>query len=894
VTHADLFPRLSEPGSDVVVVTPNRRLARSLGHAFDAWQVARGLRVWETPRILPLPAFTASLYDLAQHDPALAGVRAPLAPAQEQVLWESVIEAGGPALAAPGAAAQLAADAWSLAHQWRIAERLGHFALTQDTRVFAAWAADYARRVESIGATDQARLPDAVRALVSDGRLVTPKEVALVGFDDTTHQQQAVFDALAAKGTRVVRIAAGTARGACVRVATADPRDELERMADWVANRLVADPAASIGIVVPDLAARRRAIARALDAALTPDQLLAAPDRSRPYSVSLGDSLVERPLVATALRVLRLAAGAVDFEDASAVLRSSHLALGPAAACATVDAEWRRRAARRASLEHLAFAARNASRHDAAVVADSLDALLAWRRAVGTRRRGYSEWTGLLSEALRTAGFPGPRALDSFEYQAFVRWQELLGELAALDRVDGATDLDGVVRRIGRLAASTAFQPEGGDPPVRVLGLLEANGLEFDHLWIAGMTSEGWPLPARPHPLLPLELQRAARMPGALVEVETQRARAMLDRLACSAREVVASHALRDGDRTLAPAAMIEDWPAVPAAPRARRVLDAMTASPLDVRPDATAPPLHADRAVGGGTAILTDQSACAFRAFARHRLAASEPELPCDGLAPSERGELVHRVLARFWESLPVRTRSHVAAMPPDARASLLERAADEALARMRARRDGLGDRLLAIEKQRLVGLVPRWLEFEIETRVEFEVRSTEERRALAIGPLSLRGQLDRVDVLPDGRTIVIDYKTGGPSSAKAWLGERPDEPQLPLYVVASEPDARAIAFARLRAGELRFVSLAEEPGMLPGDRPDEWRREHGAWPALVESWRTELTRLAGEFASGVATVSPKRADSCRYCGVMPLCRLGERVGEAGGEGPNGEVGDE
>jgi probable DNA repair protein len=480
-------------------------------------------------------------------------------------------------------------------------------------------------------------------------------------------------------------------------------------------------------------------------------------------------------------------------------------------------------------------------------------------------------------------GFPGPAALDSFEYQAFVRWQELLGELAALDRVQGAVDLGRAVRRLARLATSTVFQPEGGEPPVQVLGLLEANGLEFDHLWMTGMTSEGWPPTVRPHPLLPLELQRAARMPGALVEVDTQRARAALDRLACAAREVVASHPARDGDRKLAAAPMVEDWPAVGATPRARRVLDAIQAAALEERLDASAPPVQADRVVGGGVAILTDQSACAFRAFARHRLMATEPELPHDGLAATERGDLVHRVLADFWKSLPVRTRSHVASLPPDARASLLERAADKALARLRVRRDGLGDGLLALEKRRLVDLASRWLQFEVATRDEFEVRCAEERRALAIGPLSLNGQLDRVDLLADGRTVVIDYKTGGPASAKAWLGERPDEPQLPLYLVASETDARGIAFARVRAGEQRFVALTEEAGMLPGLRTDEWQRDHASWSDLVEAWRKELTRLAADFAAGVAPVAPKRADSCRYCGFLPLCRLNERAGGAG-----------
>ena len=107
------------------------------------------------------------------------------------------------------------------------------------------------------------------------------------------------------------------------------------------------------------------------------------------------------------------------------------------------------------------------------------------------------------------------------------------------------------------------------------------------------------------------------------------------------------------------------------------------------------------------------------------HRLGADEPEQPHDGLAASERGELVHRVLARFWESIPQRTRSFVAALSVPERTTILERAADNAIARIRERRPGaLGDGLLAIEKRRLVVMALDWLRFEVEQRGEFEVR--------------------------------------------------------------------------------------------------------------------------------------------------------------------------
>ena len=157
-----------------------------------------------------------------------------------------------------------------------------------------------------------------------------------------------------------------------------------------------------------------------------------------------------------------------------------------------------------------------------------------------------------------------------------------------------------------------------------------------------------------------------------------------------------------------------------------------------------------------------------------------------------------------------------------------------------------------------------------------DFTVAAVEDKRSLVIGPLTLRGKLDRVDELEDGRRIVIDYKsTADPSGA--WLGERPDAPQLPLYLIATEPAAVAIAFAQVKAGEMKFAALAADETLLPvwKSLPDI------GWDAQVAEWRRVLVRLATQFATGDAAVQPKNPrTTCRNCDVQPLCRIHERLG--------------
>jgi ATP-dependent helicase/nuclease subunit B len=109
---------------------------------------------------------------------------------------------------------RLASEAWALAHEWRIVEQLRHCALTEDTRAFVSWAASYAKRVEALGALDPARLTDAVTTLVRDGRLSVAGEVLLVGFDELSPQQSALFESFAARGSRCEHCAgAGGSRG---------------------------------------------------------------------------------------------------------------------------------------------------------------------------------------------------------------------------------------------------------------------------------------------------------------------------------------------------------------------------------------------------------------------------------------------------------------------------------------------------------------------------------------------------------------------------------------------------------------------------------------------------------------------------------------------------------
>lgn len=900
------------------VITPNRRLARALKAAIDqarlaAAQADQAAAVWAAADVLPWSAWLARSFDEARLAQPQADPRDPdlLSPLQQQVLWERVI-ADSPALPMlrhPDAIAQTAAEAWSLLHEHAAASLLGRGAgpaLNEDQDAFRTWAREFARRSRALNAITADELPAWLAAAVDARRWQPAARCVLAGFDRISPAQQRLLDALRAAGVTMDSAPEidADAPAMPIRVACADGRAQWRTVAAWARARLAADPQARIGIVVPDLGAQRAALVGALTDALAPALRLSpqAQDRAlaaRPFNLSLGQPLAETPLVASALALLDLLVGPIDIARAGTLLRSPYLAGGDAA-----QAEWSRRAQldRRlrddgrwqVTLDSLRRAAGRIDddgqpRSDAAPrLAQSLAAIDARLAALRGRRatlprQPVSAWIALLFDLLHTAGFPGARTLDSVEFQTFTRWREVMASLGTLDALLGAVTLAEVIARLRRAAADTLFQPESDDVPVQVLGMLEAAGLAFDHLWVANLSDDRWPPEPQPNPLLPLALQRAWQQPAAAAELSLARAQRQMAGWAAASGELVYSHPLLDGDRPLAPSPLIRAVPAGdPDAPLllpvAQRLQRGVPLQPLD---DALAPPVVHDALQRGGTGVFADQSACAFRGFATHRLHATPLAAPAPGLDALSRGIVLHLTLQAFWQGLD--SQRALRALDDAALHARVATAADHALDELaRDHPDLLGPRLRALEHERLLRAVHAWIDVE-DQRPPFSVLTVEAGREVVIGGLRVALRPDRVDRLDDGSLVVIDYKTGQCTRA-SWLDERPDAPQLPLYATAFARDGErvgAIAFAQLRPGETRAIAVAASDAAFADARPvadDEVLIAQPGWAGLMADWSALLERLAADFCAGVATVAPKSNKSCEFCALPLLCRIGER----------------
>ena len=891
-----LFSRLAEgQPARVTVLTPNRRLAQALQSGFDRLQLEAGRASWEAPDIVPFEEFVRRCHEDAAYSEGGGDVPALLAPAEAQLLWEEAIIASRwhHGLFGVHSTAALAAQAWDLAHAWRIEGALEGPG-PEDAQAFASWCAHYRRRTRRDGLVDAARLPALVVERFARGA-VPPALIVLYGFDLLTPQQEDVLEACGRAGAALARSGPERVESRVRRATFESPARELEHAARWARQRLEGAAAGGrmprIGVVVPQLEQRRAQVQRIFSRVLAPHARPGTPE-GVPFNLSLGVSLASLPLVDAALALLELCAAPVAYERASRLLRSPFVAgaQAEAGARARLDAALRRTAPASLSLHRLrALAAQGREGAACPAWTGVLDRLIA---ACGDETRASApEWARRFTALLDGAGFPGERTLDSAEFQALAKWREALGAFAALGAVAPAWSGPEARSRLKRLCADTVFQPASGTAPIQVLGILESAGLAFDHLWVSGLTEEAWPLAARPHPFIAPALQRQAGIPQSTPERSLEIDAALTEAWRGAAAEVVFTSARTEGDRELLASpliAAIEETPPerlgiAEYATQGRALFDAgARPGARQARPDAPAPALAAG-AVAGGTALLADQAACPFRAFAHFRLGARALQAPEAGLGPPERGDLLHKLMARLWSGL--RDHATLVAMDGERLAAWVDEAAEHAVARLRAERPGrLEGRFAQLERERLARLGREWLEIE-RARAPFEVSMREEKIALSAGALRLAGRVDRVDRLPDGGLVVIDYKSGA-ASVSDWLGPRPDDAQLPSYALAVGGDAvRAVAFARLRVGRLCFAGLAREEGVLPDVTTVEENRSASrraaTWGELLEQWREAIEDLGGGYASGEARVDPKyKRRTCERCDLQTLCRVHERPG--------------
>jgi CRISPR/Cas system-associated exonuclease Cas4 (RecB family) len=245
------------------------------------------------------------------------------------------------------------------------------------------------------------------------------------------------------------------------------------------------------------------------------------------------------------------------------------------------------------------------------------------------------------------------------------------------------------------------------------------------------------------------------------------------------------------------------------------------------------------------------------------------DPEAWLDAM---ERGELLHEIYERFTLAYEGRQRE-IAAREATVRMQAL---ADEVLARWRAevpppseavyaseaaelRQAALA--FLTLEREALARAdAGEWMKVELPFGVEQPVR-------YELGPgmlVPVQGRIDRVDRLPNGQLVVVDYKTGSPNPYRSSPKMGPFRGGRRLQAAVYAAAAEALLHAEVARFEYRFPTLRGQNEVV------RYGRE-----AMLSARRLVAALLEhaerGEF---VTTTDPK---DCKYCDSRPICRVAD-----------------
>ncbi|MGB8326957.1 MAG: PD-(D/E)XK nuclease family protein [Steroidobacteraceae bacterium] len=856
--------------SGATLVTPSRQRATAVRLAYASEKVRAGQRLWRSPDVLPWAGWLEREWARTSD----SGPRV-LRSTEEWLLWRTATAENVRDLELfDDSIADNIRRAAILLEEWRIRPAALRGAPGSEPALLVRATSSFTRACAELGAVPDWRL---AAHLAAQYRPAAALRVA--GFASTSPAQRELLASLNVRGADA-SVQVGAEQVARTWIAQASDRDhEIDLVAGWARRLLAQDPARRLLIVLPDADDRAVQLARALRAALSPQDVvsLAAQDETPACAIEGGQPLARWPLVAHALEALALCGQALDFDRVSAWLRAPFWAAPDADARARVD-HWLRRRARTAfDLRELMEELHRAPPALAQITTELRDRLGRAIDATGDGPATPRTWAERFHRVLDLLGWPGPANASSADQQLRMRCVELLREFGGIHLGIGLRDCRTAVGLLRELANRAAFEPATGDTRVTITRATSDPIVRYDAIWVAGLQAECWPPAVRPDPFVPLRLQQAAGVPQSSPAGQLAQAQAAQAAWRRAAGELVFSFARRVNDVDCVPSPLLRMLHAQTFDTGSKLISLAAslrTTAPLEELIDEVAPDWSSGQSLPLGTRTLELQNLCPFRALAELRLGAEPLEGPRMGIDKRVRGQLLHRALETLWRDLG--SHAGLLALDPSTLRQLIERhvltAGQDVLQRHAAdvpalMRDG--------ETVRACALIGRLCELERE-RAPFTVHALETARSIQAGGAQMEVRIDRVDRLDDGSAIIIDYKSGLPKAAR-WYSEPVSHPQLLAYLFAVDLPLAAMAIAHVSGQSVAFKGVANHTGLLPKVGPESRNDKPSAelpWPQRIAHWQGIAQRLISDFLAGRAAVEPV-AGACATCHLHALCRI-------------------
>ena len=584
-----------------------------------------------------------------------------------------------------------------------------------------------------------------------------------------------------------------------------------------------------------------------------------------PVNFSRGIELSKTPMYRDLLLLLRLLTGSVSREDILALIRSPFFYWSNHADKAKLIRALFGSEEKQFSLPKVLSQLNLITPHS------GLSEALNWIRIerVVSSKHPSSRWCELLSDFLGKAGWSGAAALDSVEYQQYEQFSDVLESIAVNPLDNGAFPFLRFVEKLSYALSQRIFQPQTESSSLQVMFLRDTFGLPFESVRVVGAVSQALPGTPQLLSLIPWQICRDYNI-RSVFEHETELiSRNLLGRLNEQAAVTLSFSMVVDGLETLPSRFCAE--PSQITVERAQYPIDA--SQPLEELLDDTGCEAITPLTQRGGVGLLEDQALCPLKAHLKHRLGVSALREEQIGLSAGERGALLHAALFHTFEVLS--SSEHLSVVAPHQQATIVTDSVNKALSSIKSQtRDRVGLEVIDLERKRLKSAVLGWIEIESKRTIPFEVIARELSHEWETQGMSLSFKVDRVDQLPDGGRVIIDYKSKTGNSLGDWTRTPIQAPQLPCYSEVID-EVVAVAVASVTSDKPGYRPIGAAMGVRSDAAAQKEMEEKAGltWAELRHQWRDELDRLVADFIRGSAVATPS-AKACRYCDYASICR--------------------
>lgn len=891
--NKDLLTKLSS--QDVVIITPNQRLAATILLEHNQHQLHS--QTWFKPNILSLTNWENILWQ----EYIFELPKKLLTPQEESIIWQEVIKHSGTGnnILNPVKTAELAKQAWHSLIQWNfgLSDLESNISTVNsiNTTVFYQWAESFQKHCDKNNTIDRA---SAIKAIANDKNFLAQlnhKHYIFYEFLEFTPLQNLLINNLSLhKSIQKINHNKNSHHHHSIRRFELDTHEqELTAMAQW-AKKIDSDHRniqsnqnnntenkIKIACVIPNLHQIKNEAERVFKKVFNAD--------NPPVDFSAGTKLAQYPVVQLFLNCLAISTSRQskqhDFELFSAIIRSPCLAKAESefSLRMLIDKKLRSQCNSQLSLtgyiSQLQLITHKLDTHSCLLTI--FEQLLKFQK--NTQTYSALKFSQHSLKLLLCLGWPGERNLDSTEYQVTQRLMILLDELHSLICFAKPDSTQQAFLLLNQLVNNTVFQVEKEKTSIQVLGLLEASGIQFDYLWMMGLDDLTWPSKAKANPFLPYQLQSDSKMPHASAEREFEFCETLTNQLINNSKQVTLSSAKVADNKMLRPSALINHIELSQLYDYINLNIDHnrgnVFTSPLEALLDHTGPKIskHSSEEIKGGTEIIRRQSLCPFMAYASLRLNAEGLEPLTDAPDALLRGSLLHKALELFW--LSTQNQANLLKLSNTELESKISHAVSQAISEIN--QHYFSDLMLEIEQARLIKLINQTVDLE-KQRENFKIIGLEQKQKYSFEHFTVHMKADRIDQLDNGEYVVIDYKTGLPTMS-SWFGERPKEPQLPLYSII-QADTAHLIFAQVRLNNCIYKGISQDAESFSAKiktvknfEKTSYDYQASNWSAQQQQWKITIEQLANDFALGRAAVDPLDYTACNFCDLHSLCRINE-----------------